>query len=358
MVVTLASKIRACREACVLSGATLSHGQALTATMLACLLRRMQQNVGEMALPVRAALHPTGLYLALRQVGRDELKDAFMQETIVRVPAQEKIVHVARHLIGRAPQDTAPVGIIFHVSRCGSTLVSQSLKQLDDLVVYAEPQPVNEILVPPHGWPRAELAGALRTLGVAFASHAGGPYVLKLSSWNTLYCEIVAAAFPNTPWVLCLRDPVEVGVSLLTRPPGWFSGTGEVARGLVAQVDPEHASQSQEEFVARAYGAFCTAAARLDVSRGLLVSYESLPQAVCHAVAPHFSLAVNSSQREQIAEAARRHAKAPLGTSAEFTSDAAAKQQAASPELRLAIDSLARPQLERLRQLHADTMQP
>ena len=46
----------------------------------------------------------------------------------------------------------------------------------------------------------------------------------------------------------------------------------------------------------------------------------------------------------------------PIGTVAEFTSDVAAKQDAASPELRRAIDSLARPQLERLMQLHADTM--
>lgn len=326
--------------------------------MLECLLQRMQQNPAEMGLPVRAALHPTGLYLALRQIGRNELQDAFMQETIARVPAQEKIVHVARNHIGRAPPDTAPVGIIFHVSRCGSTLVSQSLKRLEDVVVYAEPQPINEILVPPHNWPRAELAGALRTLGVALAHHAGRPYVLKLSSWNTLYCDIVAEAFPNTPWILCFRDPVEVGVSLIARPPGWFSGSGDAGRGLIAQVDPERTSNSQEEFVARAYGAFCTAAARLDVSRGLLVSYESLPEAVWQVVAPHFSLAVDATHRERIADAARGHAKAPIGTPSEFTSDAAAKQQAASPQLRLAIESHARPQLERLKQLHADTMRP
>ena len=84
-----------------------------------------------------------------------------MQETIARVPAPERIVHVARDERRRAPRDTAPVGIIFHVARCGSTLISQSLKQLDDLVVYAEPQPVNEILAPPHKWPRADLVAAL-----------------------------------------------------------------------------------------------------------------------------------------------------------------------------------------------------
>lgn len=315
----------------------------------------MQQDE-EAGLPVRAGLAPTGLYLALRQIGRDELQDAFMQETIARIPVQDRIVHVARDDAGWAARDTAPVGIIFHVARCGSTLISQSLKRLDGLVVYAEPQPVNEILAPPHKWPRADLVAALRTLSAAFAGHARGPYVLKLSSWNTLYCDIVAEAFPDTPWVLSLRDPVEVGVSLLASPPGWFQGTAEAARGLAAQVDPGRAAKSREEFVARAYGAFCAAAAGLDVSRGRLVSYESLPAAVWSIVAPHFSLAIDDAQRDRIAEAARRHAKAPAGKVVEFTSDVAAKQSAASPELRLAIDSLARPQLERLTRLHADTM--
>ncbi len=221
----------------------------------------------EVGLPVRAGLAPTGLYLALRQIGRDELQDAFMQETVARVPAQERIVHVARDG-SSAARDTAPAGIVFHVARCGSTLISQSLKRLDNLVVYAEPQPVNEILAPPHQWPRGDLVAALRTLGSAFARHAAGPYVLKLSSWNTLYCDIVAEAFPETPWVLSVRDPVEVGVSLLASPPGWFQGTAEAARGLVKQVDPGHAARSPEEFVARAYGAFCAAAARLDVAAG------------------------------------------------------------------------------------------
>ena len=317
----------------------------------------MQQDE-EVGLPVRAGLAPTGLYLALRQIGRDELQDAFMQETVARVPAEERIVHVARDGVGWAPRATAPVGIIFHVARCGSTLLSQSLKRLGGLVVYAEPQPVNELLAPPQKWPRADLVAALRTLGGAFARHARGPYVLKLSSWNTLYCDVVAEAFPQTPWVLSLRDPVEVGVSLLASPPGWFQGTAEAARGLVAQVDPGHAAKSREELVARAYGAFCEAAAKLDVSRGRLVPYESLPAAVWRVVAPHFSLSIDPAQRDRIAEAAQRHAKAPVGTTAAFTSDVAAKQDAASAELRQAIDSLARPELERLTRLHAATMQP
>lgn len=302
---------------------------------------------------MRAGLHPTGLYLALRNIGPENLQDAFMQETVARVPASETIAHVTRDEIGRSASGSAPVGLIFHVARCGSTLISQSLKHLDNLVVYAEPQPVNEILAPPHKWPRAELVAALRTLGSALARHAGGPYVLKLSSWNTLFCDILAEAYPETNWVLSLRDPVEVGVSLLRQPPGWLGGMTEASRSLIEIVAPGGGRASREECVAHAYGAFCKAAGRLDPRRGKLVAYEALPAAVWDTVAPHFSLSLNLRQRAAIAQAARMDAKAPLGSDREFAPDEATKQAAASLELRRAIDTFARPHLERLVRLHA-----
>jgi hypothetical protein len=304
-------------------------------------------------LPVRAALHADGLYVALRNIGWENLQDAFMQETIARIPASETVLHVTRDELRRAACDTAPAGIIFHVARCGSTLISQSLKQLDDLAVYAEPQPVNEILVPPHGWPRADVVAAIRTLGNVFARHAGRPYVLKLSSWNTLLCDIVTEAFPETNWVLSLRDPVEVGVSLMQQPPVWLSGAGESSRGLAEMIAPDGVSGSREELLARAYGAFCAAVARLDAGRGRLVAYEALPAAVWETVAPHFSLPVDARQRAAIAQAARMNTKAPLGSSREFAPDTATKQATASPELRRAIDAFARPHLERLVRHHA-----
>jgi len=304
-------------------------------------------------LPVRAALRPDGLYLALRDIRPEELQDAFMQETVARVAAAETVVHIAREDIGKADADTAPAGLVFHVARCGSTLISQLLKQAGSLVVYAEPLPFNEILVPPHAWPRQDLIAALRSLGDALARHAGGPYVLKLSSWNTFFCDIVAEAFPATPWVLSIRDPVEVGVSILAQRPGWLRGTPGPGGQFSAFVDPQDASRSPEEFVARLYGAFCEAAARLDARRGKLVAYEVLPTAVWEVVAPHFSLPTDVRQRSSMAEAARTHAKSPLGKAAPFIRDDAAKQAAASAQLRRAIDSFARPPLERLRKSHA-----
>jgi hypothetical protein len=314
--------------------------------------RQMPEKEGD-SLPARAVLRPDGLYLALRDIGPGELRDAFMQETVARVPAAESFVHIAREDIGKAAPGTAPAGLIFHVARCGSTLISQLLKTQDNLVVYAEPLPFNELLLPPHKWPRHELVAALRSLGDAFARHARRPYILKFSSWNTLFCDLVAEAFPASPWVFSLRDPVEVGVSLLSQPAGWIRDADGPAGELRKYVDAEGAAQSPEEFVARLYGAFCDAAGRLDPRRGRLVRYETLPAAVWEIVAPHFSQSIDDRQRERMAQAARINAKAPVGKIAEFSSDAATKQTAASPALRQAIDAFARPPLERLERLHA-----
>jgi hypothetical protein len=303
-------------------------------------------------LPVRAILHPTGLYLALRQIAREDLQDAFMQETVARISAPDIFVHIARDDVGRTSPGTAPAGMIFHVARCGSTLLSQSLKKLD-VVVYAEPLAVNEILSPPHNWPRHQLVAALRSLGDALARHAGKPYVIKFSSWNTLFCDLLQEAFPNSPWVLSYRDPVEVGTSLLQKPPGWLRDSGEISRQLAAMVDPAGASKSLEEHIARLYGAFCSAAALLDTGRGKLIAYRSLPAAVWDVVAPHFSLPMDDRQRQLIEAAARTYAKAPIDQPREFSSDAAAKQAAAPATLREAIDSFSRPALDALQRLHS-----
>lgn len=275
-----------------------------------------------------------------------------MQETIARLPARESIVQIDRANVGKDTAGSAPAGIVFHFARCGSTLVSQVLKQQGGIVVYAEPLPVNEILVPPHKWVHGELAGALRSLGAAFARHAHRPYVLKLTSWNTLFCDVIAEAFPEAPWILVLRDPVEVAVSLLANPAGWIWESGAPVPHFAKYIDPEGAARSREQYVARLYGAFCRAAARLDPRQGRLVRYETLPGAIWDTIAPHFSLTLDAAARERMAKTSAMNAKAPPGANAPFANDTGNKQAAATAVLREAVLHYARPALEELEELH------
>lgn len=312
--------------------------------------RRQMPEKTRSPLPARAVLRSEGMYLALRDIAASELRDAFMQETVVRVPAAESFTQIERQDLGKVTAAFAPAGIVFHVARCGSTLVSQVLKQHGQCVVYSEPLAFNELLLPAHAWPRHELVAAVRSLGDAFAHHAGRPYVLKLSSWNTLFCDILAEAFPATPWLLVVRDPVEVAVSLLARPPGWIKGDAGAAAVLRRVVDPADASRTPAEFVARLYGAFCNAACHLDPARGMVLDYADLPAAIWNTVAPHFRMEVGDAQLERMTQAARVDAKAPLGRVTQFASDAVTKQAAATPQLRAAIAEFARPALDRLQQ--------
>lgn len=297
-------------------------------------------------LPVRAALRPDGLYLELRTIAAADLQDAFMAETVARVASSSTLLHISSAELGRAAPGEAPAGIIFHVARCGSTLVSQLLKACDDLVVYSEPQPINELLVPPQSHPRETLVAALRSLGAALGRHAGRPYVLKLSSWNVLFCETVLRAFPSTPWAICVRDPVEVCVSLMQQKPGWMRAAGTQAFPFSSLIP---AGERPELFSAHVFAQFCHAAARLDPARGKLISYENLPDVVWTTLAPHFGISLSADVIRHMAGRAQRNAKAAVGQLSTFEPDGAAKRAAASPALIEAIATHARPALAKLR---------
>ncbi|MFN0182904.1 MAG: hypothetical protein ACKVQR_03705 [Aquabacterium sp.] len=297
-------------------------------------------------LPTRAVLRADGLHVAMADIAVDELRDPFLQETVQRLGGALALAHVPPADLGQDAPATAPAGLIFHVARCGSTLASQLLKCQPGLVVYSEPLALSEVLLPPHAVPRAMLVAALRTLGGMLARHAGQPYVLKLTSWNTLFCDLVAEAFPTTPWAMCLRDPLEVCVSLLQGRPGWLRDN--LGATFSALVDPGATAHGDEALMARVYAAFCEAGARLDASRGLLLHFEDLPGVVWQRLAPHFGLQPENAAQQAMAAEAAMYSKARVGQARAYVPDSQRKRESASVELRLAVDRTARPARERL----------
>lgn len=209
-----------------------------------------------------------------------------------------------------------PAGIIFHLSRCGSTLVSRLLGTLPGVVVLAEPGPLNSIL----GLDRvdeATLVKLVRLLVRALGRCRHGDerrLVLKCTSWNIRHREVLAAAFPDTPWVWVQRDPVRVLASLLANPPGWLGPQAEpraAARrfGLDPAAIP---AMTRAEFAARALGAMLEAAAT-DPARRLCVDHADLPDAVWQRVAPHFGLATDPAAIARMIDGSRFYSKDPAG---------------------------------------------
>jgi hypothetical protein len=210
-----------------------------------------------------------------------------------------------------------PAGIIFHLSRCGSTLVSRLLGTLPGVIVLAEPAPLNVLLgLDPDRVDEAALVGVVRVLVRALGRCRHGDerrLVLKCTSWNIRRRAVLAAAFPDTPWIWVQRDPARVVASLLAKPPGWL-GLQAAPQGAARRfgLDPAAVpAMGRAEFAARALGAMLEAAA-IDPARRLCIDHADLPAAVWKRVAPHFGLAADPAAIERMIEESRFYAKDPV----------------------------------------------
>jgi hypothetical protein len=247
--------------------------------------------------------------------------DPFFDETVARWvsgPDARPLVRTGLEALVALDSEPSlePAGMIFHLSRCGSTLVSRLLRAVPGVVVLAEPAPLNALLrLDPGRVDEATLVRLVRLLVRALGRCRHGDerqLVLKCTSWNIRRRAVLAAAFPEAPWIWVQRDPVRVLASLFAVPPGWLGVQGRPHRAArLFGLDPAAVpAMSRDEFAARVLGAMLDAAAS-DPGRRLLIDYADLPAAVWQRVAPHFGLEADAAAIERMIEESRFYSKDP-----------------------------------------------
>ena len=109
-----------------------------------------------------------------------------------------------------------PAVIIFHVSRCGSTLISQLFTTSDRFIALSEVSFFNDILCLPFsatGFDEAEIPG-LFSSSLNFYGRkrfaAEEHVIIKADCWHILFYETLRKIFPEVPFVLMYRSPNEV----------------------------------------------------------------------------------------------------------------------------------------------------
>jgi hypothetical protein len=251
-----------------------------------------------------------------------------------------------------------PDGFVFHLSRCGSTLVAQMLAAMDDTIVASEPSPLDDVIQ----WARIRAdvpveirVDILRAMVAALGrDRTGGSrhYVVKLDCWHTLELPLLRRAFPDTPWVFLYRDPVEILVSHMR-----MRGIQTVAGASINTfgiVDGEN--MPTEEYAARVLRSISEAAIEHQaLGGGLLINYDALPGAVEAQILSHFGIDPDDDARAALRAAGMKDAKVPRQA---FSRDTERKQQAATPAVRAAAaEHLAEAfrRLEELRLAHGMT---
>jgi hypothetical protein len=244
-----------------------------------------------------------------------------------------------------------PNGFIFHLSRCGSTLVSQMLASLPKNIVISEASPLDwmirakvrrpDISVEEHiAWIQW-MVSALGQKRYSEAQH----YFIKLDSWHTFNLDLIERAFPNVPWIFLYRNPIEVMVSHDKQ-----RGAGTVPGMIDYQLEGlslmDSLQISPEEYVARVLAKVCEfALERCNSPNVLFVNYNQLPQVLTSNILEHFNVSYSDEEIEQMNDVARFDAKSPT---IEFTNDVESKQREASETIRQISDKMLMPLYEQL----------
>jgi len=109
-----------------------------------------------------------------------------------------------------------PSAFIFHISRCGSTLLSQLLSRDERCIVLSEVPFLDQVLRFP--FPKDDAGIALRQKFFRAALHLLGRNVngkqkflfIKTDSWHIMFFDLIRQMYPHVPVVLLYRSPAEV----------------------------------------------------------------------------------------------------------------------------------------------------
>ncbi|MEA2904170.1 MAG: hypothetical protein QOI12_1557 [Alphaproteobacteria bacterium] len=298
-------------------------------------------------LPIGTSWQQAELYVQWAYFGEQRLREPFFEGSVQRrlfkpfnrlFRYSTPVAKLAGWL--QAHPSLRPAGFIFHMSRCGSTLVSQMLAALAQNVVISEASPIDAVVRARHV--RPDLSNEQHDLWLAWMIGALGQprsgderrYFIKLDCWHTLALPLFRRAFPEVPWVFMYRDPVEVLVSQL-RMPGLQMIQGALGPDLFG-ITPSDGWLKPEDYCARVLARICEPVLQHYAGgAAMLVNYHQLPQALWTTIMPHFGVQCSDGDRIAMSAAARYDAKTPTF---EFTPDVHGKQQEATAAVRTIAD--------------------
>jgi len=242
-------------------------------------------------------------------------------------------------LIEAAPssEPAVPDGLIFHLSRCGSTLVSQMLAAVPHHIVASEPEPLDAVVqwASTSDAPLERQVAALRAIADAIGRDRGDGarrFFLKLDSWHVTALPLFRAAFPDTPWIFLYRDPVEIMVSQM-RVRGLQTVAGGLPPHVFAIANGEH--MPGEHYCAEVLRRTCAAVLEHGhLGGGMAVNYAELPEAMATRIPAHFGFAPEDGESAAMAATTPYNAKAPRQS---FAADGERKRAEASDAIRHAV---------------------
>ena len=260
-----------------------------------------------------------------------------------------------------APDGLSPNGFIFHVSRCGSTLLAKALARSPLNLVINQGGPLQRGFwaAVTDDWRKPIEASEcnlqlFRNLVLLLARPRSATQkrsFFKFISWNVVYRDFVHAAFPRVPQLFLYREPVEVIASVRRETTAILQARGTGLASFLTGLTPAQESRlSDIAYLAHCYARYFSTALEAG-ERGSLtpVNYRSLvvPDAFPRILGTGLGLVVDDEELSIMREQFRFYSKDDANQSG-FKPDAEAKIAELAPDERREVQAICGSSLAQL----------
>jgi hypothetical protein len=208
-----------------------------------------------------------------------------------------------------------PAAIIFHVSRCGSTLAAQLLGLDDDNIVLSEVPFFDAVLREQKKFPEENADDIFKAAIAFYATKRNGKgkrFFIKTDSWHVFFYQQLRRVYPTTPFILLYRRPDEVMRSHQKRR-GMQAVPGLIEPELFG-LDPELTIQMNfDEYMATVLEKYFTAFINMVQQDKLAfaINYKEGAIAMTEKIAAVSNTVISGTHKELMKQRAGYHAKYP-----------------------------------------------
>lgn len=205
-----------------------------------------------------------------------------------------------------------PSGFIFHLSRCGSTLVSRSLVVSESCRVIAE----SEVFTSVFQYQKLNEPQRNRALKlmVSLQGRLRGKeqhLVVKWNAWDLCFVQQIKQLYPNTPFVFLTRQPLDILASH-QKSAGWHMVPLPQQRRLfdwpVADCEDGALLHYQQRVLQQL---ILWMLHYSELKQVLMLDYQTLPQAVEERILPFFKLSFSTGELQMMRQNQQQYSKNP-----------------------------------------------
>ncbi|HEY0891901.1 MAG TPA: sulfotransferase family protein [Cellvibrio sp.] len=142
---------------------------------------------------------------------QDETISRYRQTVLLNQFITPKTALASLEIQAQAVQSITPAGFIFHLSRCGSTLISGCLSELNTTSVFSESPVLTEILLDQTLSGAAHQQHLQQLINLQASVFPTRPdVVIKWNAWDIFRWDLIRAIYPQVPVIFLARNPVEI----------------------------------------------------------------------------------------------------------------------------------------------------